>query len=329
MPQDNKLGQFLRRGGNAVNQYLGDISSATAPGAMDDLFSYLQNELTKYPGTQQADPNAPGFDLVNNVITNLLSATGLNDPAMQASGPSQAILGPIGRVTASAVGSAGAAKGVNQAQKKIIKALFRGDPETLKEVVGSERMMHVGVPGAGSGLPKENQQQLVDAVMRDAYAHFQPATLGGTVRVDPRVMRGKSPRGGILEQQGVEGLPDMVTHEATHFLNEPGFDVMKKAGSLGQFDLAKALRPFLQHTRFGPTIVEQQAMRGNTPLAVNEALSYLSQPSGRTPAATWLNNAITDRPREGGIAQFDDYTQQLLQEVLGNLQAVPGVRRFK
>ena len=324
----------LRRAGNLVNQYFGDVSTATAPGMTGDLLSYIQNELTKYPGTRDTDPNAPGFDVVNNVITNLLAATGLNDPAMQAS-PAQAMLGPIGRVTAEAAGSAGAAKGVNQAQKKILKALFRGDPETLKEVVQSPRMMHVGVPGAGetAGLSKQNQQELIDAVMQKAYAHFQPGGLGGTVRVHPSVMRGLSPRLKTpLKAQGVEGLPDMVTHEATHFLNEPGFDIMRKSESspgLAQFDLGAALRPFLEHTAYGPRIVEQNLMRGNTPTAVNEALSYLAQPTGRAPAATWLHNALTDRPRAGGIAQFDDITQQLLQEVLGNLQNVPGVRRFR
>ena len=323
---------ILRRAGDLVNQYFGDVSAATAPGATGDLLSYIQNELTKYPGTTTADANAPTFDVVNNVITNLLAASGLSDPLSQIGGPSQAILGPIGRVTAEAAGSAGAAKGVNQAQKKIIKALFRGDPETLKEVVQSPRMMHVGVPGAGAeGLPKQNQQQLIDAVMQEAFAHFQPASLGGTVRVDPRVMRGISPRTKTpLTAQGVEGLPDMVTHEATHFLNEPGFDIMRKGGQgLAQFDLGKALLPFLEHTAYGPTIVKRHLLRGNTPTAVNEALSYLAQPTGRAPAATWLHQALTDRPRAGGIAQFDDITQQLLQEVLGNLQNVPGVRRFR
>lgn len=321
----------LRKAGNLVNQYFGAVNTATSKGALGDLLSYIQNELTKYPGTSEADPNAPSFDVVNNVITNLLGATGLSDPVSQIGGPSQAILGPIGRVTAEAAGSAGAAKGVNQAQKKIIKAIFRGDPETLKEVVQSPRMMQVGVPGAGAtGLSKQNQQELVDAVMQASYAHFQPGGLGGTVRVHPKVMRGISPRLNTpLKAQGVEGLPDMAVHEATHFLNEPGFDILRKGGGLAQFDLGAALRPFLGHTAYGPRIVEQNLMRGNTPTAVNEALSYLAQPTGRAPAATWLNNALTDRPRAGGIAQFDDMTQQLLQEVLGNLQNVPGVRRFR
>lgn len=327
MPND-----ILRRAGSLVNQYLGDVSTATAPGMTGDLMSFLRDELTKYPGTSERDANAPTFDVINNVITNLLEKSGLNNPIENIEGPANAMLGPIGRVTAEAVGSAGAAKGVNQAQKKIIKALFRGDPETLKEVVNSGRMMHVGVPGAGGteGLGKQNAAQLVDAIMgKDTLAHFQPGSLGGTVRVHPKVMQGISPtRGTVLKSEGVEGLPDLVTHEATHFLNDPGFVPMATTGpTRSQFDLAAALRPFLAHTKYGPNIVAKHLSKSNTPSAVNEALSYLSQPTAREPAATWLHNTLTSRPREGGVGQFDDYTQELIQNVLQAALEVPGAKR--
>ena len=324
---------ILRRAGDLVNQYFGDVSTATGPGMGGDLLSYIQQELTKYPGTREADPNAPSFDVVNNVITNLLSATGLNNPIESIEGPAQAILGPIGRVTGEIAGSAGAAKGINQAQKKIIKALFRGDPETLKEVVKSERMMHVGVPGAGGteGLGKQNSQQLIDAIMggEGNLALFQPGGLGGTVRVHPKVMRGLNPkRGTVMKAEGVEGLPDIAVHEATHFLNEPGFDVMKQVGpTRKQFDLAAALRPLIGHAKYGSNIVAKHLSRSDTPIAVNEALSYLAQPTGRSKGATWLHNALTSRPREGGIGQFDEYTQSLLKDALDAALQVTATRR--
>lgn len=320
----------LRRAGDLVNQFFGDISTATAPGAGKDLLGFIQNELTKYPGTTAADPQAPAFDVANNVLRNILSMTGLEDPVSQAGGPSQAILGPIGRATAKAVGPGGAKK-FNQAQKKILKSIFRADPETLKEVQASKRMMHVGVPGAvGGGVPKLQKQELIDQVMEGAFAHYQPGTLGGTVRVDPRVLRGKDPRGGLMKQYGVEGLPDIATHEATHFLNDPGFLETLLAQGLPRADtsrLALALEPFIGQAKYGSGIVRKNVGKGKPEMALNEALSYLAQPTGRSPAATWLHNALTGRAREGGIGQFERGTRDLLQEALDAATRVPQVKR--
>jgi len=332
------LKQFLASTGKGVNEYLNNVSTATAPGATNDLASFVKNELTKYPGTRDADPNAPTFDTVNNVITNLLGLTGANDPLSQVGGPSSAMLGPIGRVKAMGKPgelihiAPGEAKAVNQAQKKIVKALFRGDPETLKEVVQSPRMMHVGVPGAGSNLSTENTQQLLNSVMEGAFAHFQPGgKLGGTVRFHPATMRGVDPNSGrLLKRAGVEGVPDMAVHEATHFLNEPGFrQAQEGTSALDLTRLAEAIQPFTSHAKFGPRIISQHIAKGRPDIAMNEALSYLSQPTGRGPGATWLNAALTGRERSGGIDQFKDApsVKNLLQEALDAAMRVPGVRR--
>jgi len=332
------LKAFLAQTGKGVNEYLNNVSTATAPGVTNDLASFVKNELTKYPGTRDADPNAPAFDTVNNVITNLLGLTGANDPLSQIGGPSSAMLGPIGRLSATGKAgeivhiSPGDAKAINQAQKKIVKALFRGDPETLKEVVQSPRMMHVGVPGAGmSGMDKQNAEQLINATMEGAFAHFQPGgTLGGTVRMHPNTMRGVTPEGYLMKQKGIEGLPDMAVHEATHFLNEPGFRQTQAAWQpvdLGR--LAEAIQPFTSHAKFGPRIISQHMAKGRPDIALNEALSYLSQPTGRGPGATWLHNALTGRERSGGIDQFKDApsVKNLLQEALDAAMRIPGITR--
>src|SRR5688572_572222 len=267
-------------------------------GLMEDIMAEAQ---LKEAGSVMAKPQQPdwrknlprtlgptagtgvqaGMDLLDAVLK-------LGNPLENISGPAQAVLGPIGRATPALVGKG--AKAINQAQKKIVKALFRGDPETLKEVVASPRMMHVGVPGAGGGLPKKQTQQLIDEVMNKSFAHYQPSSAGGTVRVDPRVMRGKDVRKGFgtLTEQVIEGLPDMAVHEATHFLNEP---MNRQASEVLRPDLrrlAGAIEPFIGQAAFGPKIVDQLTL-ANPRLAVNEALSYLSQPTGRTPAATWLH----------------------------------------
>lgn len=87
-----QLAQFLKNAGQGVNEYLGHAHAATRLGAAGDLGSYIMNELTKYPGTRDADPKAPMFDTVNNTITNLLGMLG--DPVQQAGGPSSAVIAP-------------------------------------------------------------------------------------------------------------------------------------------------------------------------------------------------------------------------------------------
>ena len=170
---------------------------------------------------------------------------------------------------------------------------------------------------------------MLNAVMEGAFAHFQPGgSLGGTVRVDPRVMKGLRPGGGVMTAEGIEGLPDMVTHEATHFLNEPGF---QKSQGLNEYlnsdRFARALEPFIGQAKYGPTIVGQHLRRGAAPTAANEALSYLSQPTGRQPAATWLHNALTGRERGPGIDAFNPAVKSLLQEALDAALRVPGSSR--
>jgi len=182
--------------------------------------------------------------------------------------------------------------------------------------------------------------------MGRAFAHFQPGGLSGTMRVHPNVMRGKNPKElgtgpkgvdlNVMKNQGIEGLPDIVTHEATHFLNEPNManlitDASKQFGLPGMSanadQLATALRPFTGHAKYGPSIINQHVSRGDPGSAIDEALSYLGQTSQRHPASTWLNNVLTSKPNAEGIGQFSGDTLTLLQEALNAALKVPGVRR--
>lgn len=233
------------------------------------------------------------------------------------------ILGPIGR---------SGIKGIDQAQKKVVKSLFKGDPQTLKEVVASPRPLNIQVPGVG-GKRTPQSTSLLNDVMENAFALFQGApnpAFGGSIRVHPDVMRGKFPTGnarsGPMVKQGVEGLPDIITHEARHFQTTPAIDKLFEAatgprGEIPAKQLADALYPFIGHAKFGQKMVANRAMV-SPQSAVDEAISYLAQPSGRSPAASWLNQAVMNRPREGGIGQFDEKTQKLLQEALLALQDV-------
>lgn len=276
--------------------------------------------------------------------------------ATEASPVVKGILGPIGRATPGIAGSAGGAKALNQAQKKIVKAIYRGDPKTLKDVVDDPRMMHVSIPGITGAVPKEKMDDLMQQVMGDAFAAFSPSRMGGTIRVHPKVLKGLDPsprltvepvmqsgkvqmRVGltdpVLKRQGVEGLPDMVVHEATHFLNEPSFQKWASSSDPGVARLAAALRPFIGHTKYGTGVVNNKLSglgKAATaplaaPLALTEGLSYLSQPTGRSPAATWLHQALTSQQRTGAIGQFDPNTRNLLQEALEAALHVSGAMR--
>lgn len=298
-------------------------------GLLSDVINFALNNLYQ-AGQTAASKNKRVSDIFSALQSG--KAADLSPLMEEASNvnPISGVLGPIGKVTSEALGSPGAAKAVNQAQKKVVKALFRGDPTTLKEVVESPRMMHVGIPGAGANLSPENQRQLIDEVMQGAFAHFQPhGVKSGTVRVDPAVMRGFDRQGQLLKDRRVEGLPDMVVHEATHFLNEPGFlKTQQSSLSTDVGRVARAIQEFIGHTRYGDYIINEHLKKGRPDIALNEALSYLSEPTGRGPAATWLHNALTDRPNEFGIGQFGPNTRGLLQEALDAALRVPGSRRI-
>ena len=249
------------------------------------------------------------------------------NPVENIGGPTSAMLGPIGRATAQTAGSLGGAKRINQAQKKIIKALFRGDPQDLADIVKSDRMLHVQVPGAAGrrGMSKTESDALINKIMEGSFAHIQRSPISETMRVHPRTMRGLHPnKPETMISSGTEGLTDVVKHEGTHFLNtENLFRGMEPPGpDLARF--AEALVPFIGQAKYGPRIVGQHMDRGHLITAVDEALSYLSQSGGRAPAATWLHQAIKGRPREGGLAQFNPPTQRLLQEALdAGMRAFP------
>jgi len=307
----------------------------------EDLWSELlaQEELSK-AGSVMAKPQQPqwrrnlpqtlgptagtavqsGMDLLDAVLS-------FANPVENIGGPTSAMLGPIGRATAQTAGSLGGAKRINQAQKKIIKALFRGDPQDLADIVKSDRMLHVQVPGAAGrrGMSKTESDALINKIMEGSFAHIQRSPISETMRVHPRTMRGLHPnKPETMISSGTEGLTDVVKHEGTHFLNtENLFRGMEPPGpDLARF--AEALVPFIGQAKYGPRIVGQHMDRGHLITAVDEALSYLSQSGGRAPAATWLHQAIKGRPREGGLAQFNPPTQRLLQEALdAGMRAFP------
>lgn len=261
MPNLDALRQLMLRAGDKVNQYLGDVSAAAAPGAGNDLLSYVMNELTKYPGTTTAEKDAPKFDVANNVITNLMSMIGLNDPVSQIGGPSTAVLGPIGRASGEALGP-GVAKALNQAQKKLAKGLFRADPELLAAVQSDPRMLMLHGQGAD---PR-------------ALATFRETMggKGGEILASPNLMTGS--QGNIYAN-----VPEVMRHETTHFLRRPS---MATAYSGVQspskiHDMIKMIEPYLGETAIGG--IRQGINRtGNPAVGLDEALAYLSSPVTRS-----------------------------------------------
>lgn len=245
--------------------------------------------------------------------------------------PVGGMLGPIARSSEEIDKAFG--KGIStlfgRAQKKIAKAMYRGDPRMLvKAAADPERMLNIqpilweSLRAATNKGGRTEQELLLRDIMDNAFAHHQ-ATMGGgaaTVRVDPNVMRGQLPAGIQRKQAalkrhmassklasgnparlgvdiGLEGLPSIATHELRHFISDP----MKRRLSASAFQgepaaqrAVNALLPFIGHAKYGTSVVEKMAGQEMRPIdALNEALSYLSQPEGRSPVATLLHDVIT------------------------------------
>lgn len=97
-------------------------------------------------------------------------------------------------------------------------------------------------------------------------------SFGGTVTIAPTTMRGLNPSG----KRTFTTLPDVVKHEATHFLSSPQTRALTNKQAI---DVAKALMPELPP--HGASVVSNELMKGANESAASEALSYLSESLGK------------------------------------------------
>ena len=271
----SNLSALMRRAGSQADKYLSGVETAVKPGASNDLFSFIQNELTKYPGTRDADPNAGGFDVANNILRNLLSITGMNDPITQAGGPSSAVLGPIR----------------SAAQKHAIKALFRHDPKTLEAVVSDPRIMQVSTPTIeGTKILSQSGALPSNALATYTGSSSLPT---GTIRVPATTMRGKNPQGVM---NPLANVPQVVGHEATHFLNEPR--IYNKLYASEVPTMFKQLAPFLTPHAKNAARTGAEAS-SNIGVALDEALAYLTGKGTRAPQNELIGSELSNLLRGG------------------------------
>lgn len=294
------LKTLMQNAGSKVNQYLGDVSTATAPGGGQDLMSYILNELTKYPGTSQAEKGAPGFDVANNVLRNLLSLTGMEDPVSQLGGPSGAVLGPIGRTASPAM---------NRVQKQLAKALFRGDPGMAELARSSPKMIQLSAPGAG--MPVGAARRMASDIdptglLGESFGiHSTVNPALSTVKINPKVLKGRAPTGATYGSPEAGSLPDLVStvlHEVTHGFGGP---VTQQAQPETLKTLLNTTLPELPDV-FRNAVLSEPTVRKQA----NEAISYLSEAALRSPAGSSQRNlweglkSLFPQAVEGDISNY-------------------------
>lgn len=278
------LRTIMRNAGNKVNQYLGDVSTATAPGAGNDLLNYVINELTKYPGTTKAEAGAPKFDVANNIITNLLNLTGMNDPISQLGGPANAVIAPIGNprlkavfdaLRAKAPGLVGKAEGLSQTLYPYLMPRELMPAEDALGLFRQSATLPKGELYLRGGRPQEEQVDTLAHEIRHFLTGFDPALAD-------------KPPIHMLEtaQQLSHMMPPAQQKSMANYLSEVG-----RPGIAGEpLDLLKQTQGGTR--KFGSGF--------NTPtnpeLAFDEAMSYLTEsllnPHGADPALEAVANAL-------------------------------------
>ena len=222
------------------------------------------------------------------------------------------------------------------AQKKAVSALWRADPEAVKAIATDPRELNL------SGLMDIPNRDVMKKVQADLLGEgFMPAGATATytpskdiIKVAPATMRGKAfvpgdpPRFmGLVPSRpeyysaGQTNLPEIMGHEAQHFLNVPRVyqsDLSNEAATrmYGQ------LRPYLsEHAQ--KSALEGGIKSVDPKVALDEALSYLSMPGERKGAADVLHNLIKMRPGpEAGTTSGVKLTPEVLQSAIAKAEAL-------
>lgn len=309
---------------------------------LEDLIGFARENIGK-AGISFAESNQRDRELIDSYKSgsqvNPEQREGLMEEMMNQVNPMAGVFGPIR----------------SKAQKHIAKAIFRRDPETFQAVANSPRQMHINEPPSrlprdvedqwipqqiqvegGGGVPthtkwklprnanyihegKVRKGQNVDDIY-SIYGQYadnavDPA-FGGSIVINPRLMRGKSPFGDVGEVPWggkVHELPGTALHEAQHFLNSPRISqVQSKTGDhlternallwKGRRALVDELTSLLPYD--SADIVRGHVRKGNEGRALNEALSYLAEGATRKSDVPEIVedvfNALKVKPIKGG-----------------------------
>lgn len=221
--------------------------------------SAAQNLANKPGGSIMANYSEPTpmseFLKSNPLLATVLDVANLFKPSPldAAGGASQATLGPIR--TAS--------------QKQAVKAIFRHDPETLKAVVDDPRMLQILTPSAKGG-PGAAQAFGLGPESLANYGDSASLPLG-RIAVQPATLRGQAPGGGV---DPLANLPQVMGHEATHFLNSPRLYKANIAPA-DVSNMYNQIVPFIGQHAQNAAVVGGINARDNR-IALDEALAYLT-----------------------------------------------------
>lgn len=218
-----------------------------------------QNLANQPGGSIMANYSAPTpmseFLKSNPLLATVLDVANIFKPSPldAAGGGSQAALGPIR----------------TQAQKQAVKAIFRHDPETLKAVVDDPRMLQILTPTTKGG---PGAVQALGLTPESLANYGDSATLPlGRIAVQPTTFRGQTPSGGV---DMLANLPQVMGHEATHFLNSPRLYKQPMAPA-DVSNMYNQIAPFIgPHAR---TAAREGAQAANDPrVGLDEAMAYLT-----------------------------------------------------
>ena len=242
-----------------------------------------QKELERQ-GSIMARPDEPQWKKENPLMASVLDTIlpllqGGFDPS-NISGPSQAILGPIGR-TASPL--------MNRVQKQLAKALFRGDPRMAELARSSPKMIQLSAPGAG--MPESMARRMAGDIdptglLGESFGiHSTVNPALSNVKINPKLLKGRAPEGSIYGSAEAGNLPDLVStvlHEVTHGFGGP---------------LTKQVQPATLKSLLNTTLPELPDVFRNAVLSeptaakqANEAISYLSEAALRSPQGSSQRN---------------------------------------
>jgi hypothetical protein len=226
------------------------------------------------------------------------------------------------------------------AQKKVVKALWRADPDAVKAIATDPRELNL------SGISDvTNRDQLINLQKDMTASMFMPESAAATytpsrdvIKVAPATMRGNALYPGEPESFmglkpaksefygiGAENLPQTMKHEAQHFLNVPRIydQGISNPDAIKMWDL---LKPYLSEHAQKASL--QGGMHAVDPkVALDEALAYLSMKNnrsltGQSPAGI-LHELIKMKPGlEQGTTRGPALTPDVLQSAVAKAEAL-------
>lgn len=220
---------------------------------------------------EQAEAQGP----LMTTLMQMLQAGGLDPSTM--SGPSNAMLGPIART---------GNKLLDQTQKKIVKSMFKHDPESLMAASMIPEPVNINTLGISAKTPLSEfaKDPRLKTINPNWAAWFTPKRFATqpdpAINYTPNTLKSQGPQGTTYKDVG-SSFSDIGGHELQHFLNEHRIFKDFNLHHRQVLELVDLIYPMLgQHAR-GAVNKELYSQSRGPKYALTEALSYLSGKSTR------------------------------------------------